>query len=61
MSDVAGSISIHVGVICLCVPGKLQSQLISEFSHYMHIGPSDMSRVSLLHAAKRDSSMLRKN
>ena len=38
MSDVAGRISIHVGVICLCVPGKLQSQLISEFSRYMHIG-----------------------
>ena len=60
MSDDAGRIPLHVGVICLPVRGKLQCQLILEHrrenSHYVHVSPADASRVSSLHAAMGDSS-----
>ena len=49
-----------MGVISLPVRGKLQCQLILEHccenSHYVHVCPTDASRVGSLHAAKGDSS-----
>ena len=60
MSDDAGRIPLRVGVICLSVCRKLQSQLILEYSYknsyYVHVGPTDASRVGSLHAATGDSS-----
>ena len=60
VSDDTGRIPLCVVVICLCVHGKLQSQLILEHccenSRYMYVGPTDVSEVGSLHAAKGDSS-----
>ena len=59
MSDDAGRISLHVGVIRLHVRGKLQCQLILETiarSSYMHVSPTDASQVGSQHVAKGDGS-----
>ena len=60
MSDDTGRVPLHVDVICLHIRRKLQCQLILERrcknSRCVHVSPADMLQVSLLHAAKGDSS-----